>query len=117
MIRRPPISTRTDPLFPDTTLSRSAHRQDVLIVKPRKGEPNEVANVKAGPAPDCLRPRLHGTGSRHRRDAEYRRRAGYRSEEHTSELQSLMRISYAVFCLKKKNTHLLTQSSLPIQII
>src|SRR3546814_4466309 len=71
MIRRPPRSTRTDTLFPYTTLFRS----------PR-------------PFP------LAGGGKVRRRGSF--RRAGSRSEEHTSELQSLMRISYAVFCLKKK---------------
>src|SRR3546814_2419995 len=73
MIRRPPRSTRTDTLFPYTTLFRS---------QPRGGEA-----VAAGQR----RARRSGAG-----------RAQSRSEEHTSELQSLMRISYAVFCLKKK---------------
>src|SRR3546814_6229689 len=92
MIRRPPRSTRTDTLFPYTTLFRS---------------------------------RVHGAGaSGHRRAAAWRLRRGKqavrraagdrrkaarrqrsRSEEHTSELQSLMRISYAVFCLKKKTSN------------
>src|SRR3546814_1808909 len=73
MIRRPPRSTRTDTLFPYTTLFRS-----VLC---------GCAAVQSA----CRRRHSHsGTGSR--------------SEEHTSELQSLMRISYAVFCLKKKRT-------------
>src|SRR3546814_10066694 len=73
MIRRPPRSTRTDTLFPYTTLFRSD--RESLLRGPR-------ACCSAG----CggLRPR---------------------SEEHTSELQSLMRISYAVFCLKKKKKH------------
>src|SRR3546814_10522750 len=73
MIRRPPRSTRTDTLFPYTTLFRSLFRGAVL---------------------DRLQ-RLPGPGLR-------RPEPGDRSEEHTSELQSLMRISYAVFCLKKK---------------
>src|SRR3546814_17056338 len=76
MIRRPPISTRTDTLFPYTTLFRS--------------EPS-----------DRLERQLHAVVERgrclHRRP---------RSEEHTSELQSLMRISYAVFCLKKKKKNI-----------
>src|SRR3546814_8783537 len=72
MIRRPPISTRTDTLFPYTTLFQSS-----------------------------------GSGSSAARDRPSRsgrstRSASHRSEEHSSELQSLMRISYAVFCLKKK---------------
>src|SRR3546814_19391046 len=72
MIRRPPRSTRTDTLFPYTTLFRSGGR-------------GGIHEVEAG----ALR-RLLG------------RLQHVRSEEHTSELQSLMRISYAVFCLKKK---------------
>src|SRR3546814_9796764 len=94
MIRRPPRSTRTDTLFPYTTLFRSVHRQ------PRP--------------PDRRRQRhdaQHHVGarlwarqiSRSAREARGRSVADpQRSEEHTSELQSLMRISYAVFSLKKK---------------
>src|SRR3546814_13518793 len=78
MIRRPPRSTRTDTLFPYTTLFRSPARQRA-----------PDAGGAARPAGDHD-PRPVG------------RRRGSRSEEHTSELQSLMRISYAVFCLKKK---------------
>src|SRR3546814_8710892 len=80
MIRRPPRSTRTDTLFPYTTLFRSLRllREE----RPRRRF--------------CCRPALQ----RH-----WRSRPGGRSEEHTSELQSLMRISYAVFCLKKKKKH------------
>src|SRR3546814_8724059 len=91
MIRRPPRSTRTDTLFPYTTLFRS----------PRRGQHS------AGR--DHLSPACHGmeaeglTGARRLRPDERRGLfATIRSEEHTSELQSLMRISYAVFCLKKK---------------
>src|SRR3546814_2290652 len=80
MIRRPPRSTRTDTLFPYTTLFRS-----------RGGEVLGLEPVRC-----CGEEGLHG----HHRQV---RQAG-RSEEHTSELQSLMRISYAVFCLKKKTT-------------
>src|SRR3546814_2835678 len=72
MIRRPPRSTRTDTLFPYTTLFRS-----------------------------------YGRGCRANRRAGWRATAApRRSEEHTSELQSLMRISYAVFCLKKKKKNI-----------
>src|SRR3546814_2430748 len=89
MIRRPPRSTRTDTLFPYTTLFRSS-------------------------APMCrvlwllLRRQLDHLVDRSRRDGFLASRAWrvLRSEEHTSELQSLMRISYAVFCLKKKKAHL-----------
>src|SRR3546814_8423511 len=78
MIRRPPRSTRTDTLFPYTTLFRSPGR-----AVGRRGN-----REFQGPRPDC--------------SAAAQRRFP-RSEEHTSELQSLMRSSYAVFCLKKKN--------------
>src|SRR3546814_6549949 len=96
MIRRPPRSTRTDTLFPYTTLFRS-HR----------------ASVRPGsPAPRPAHFRWHNRAqyrSRRRRSrwrpATHSARRKERSEEHTSELQSLMRISYAVFCLKKKNTN------------
>src|SRR3546814_5405638 len=108
MIRRPPRSTRTDTLFPYTTLFRSF---DTIRSKP--------------PLPDRASYQLPQKNRRQRPAfahyvVQYRallrlnrwpppRRRGdqalwiWRSEEHTSELQSLMRISYAVFCLKKKN--------------
>src|SRR3546814_5562873 len=73
MIRRPPRSTRTDTLFPYTTLFRSRW------VRSRARSAAGSARCRPSPTPTA------------------------RSEEHTSELQSLMRISYAVFCLKKKN--------------
>src|SRR3546814_6835416 len=79
MIRRPPRSTRTDTLFPDTTLFRSARSPD-----------------NSAPKLACSR------ASSGTRDSAKLRGDLPRSEEHTSELQSLMRISYAVFCLKKK---------------
>src|SRR3546814_6278347 len=96
MIRRPPRSTRTDTLVPYTTLFRSYHSRwgwscmrirkilEIVswghwsVVKARRRSPSAMKSVACG----CTR----------------------RSEEHTSELQSLMRISYAVFCLKKKKT-------------
>src|SRR3546814_12699470 len=81
MIRRPPRSTRTDTLFPYTTLFRSP--------RDRGGSPCPANPAPAPPAP--VRYRRCGCADR-----------PPRSEEHTSELQSLMRISYAVFCLKKK---------------
>src|SRR3546814_4901904 len=90
MIRRPPRSTRTDTLFPYTTLFRSVGRDLRLApVGERYGEQILVAH-EADPPP------VVG-------DVEVDFRGLARSEEHTSELQSLMRISYAVFCLKKKN--------------
>src|SRR3546814_12851556 len=88
MIRRPPRSTRTDTLFPYTTLFRS-HPAD----RRHRGE-GGIAPV-AELAGDELAPDLQP-------DDEEEEGHEARSEEHTSELQSLMRISYAVFCLKKK---------------
>src|SRR3546814_5245891 len=102
MIRRPPRSTRTDTLFPYTTLCRSGRKDDA-----RRGLRFDLADLdifaRARPGigaleavdADDLQPFVLGV----RIDRARRRRA--RSEEHTSELQSLMRISYAVFCLKK----------------
>src|SRR3546814_8152781 len=93
MIRRPPRSTRTDTLFPYTTLFRSG----------RGAEEDEAGAYRRH---DGLRAGRVQASTRKLRQAW--RRAGLRrflrSEEHTSELQSLMRISYAVFCLKKKTT-------------
>src|SRR3546814_7789800 len=80
MIRRPPRSTRTDTLFPYTTLFRSGLPVDL----PEGGQLCILGAVVAGVK--------YAVGQH----------ASGRSEEHTSELQSLMRISYAVFCLKKK---------------
>src|SRR3546814_8522122 len=110
MIRRPTRSTRTDPLLPYTTLFRSRGRTG--------------AREFRGFLADALRERHQGGARAHRRqegrrsrgfpaqaglfqgrvrqDRRNRAQRGRRSEEHTSELQSLMRISYAVFCLKKK---------------
>src|SRR3546814_3970761 len=115
MIRAPPRSTRTDPLFPYTTLFRSrddrrtrAQRLEVGIV--RRGIAGNVGRV-AVPLNTELRV-IEQTRRISRLliaeaavELELRSVAGrdrVRSEEHTSELQSLMRISYAVFCLKKK---------------
>src|SRR3546814_8263971 len=87
MVRRPPRSTRTDTLFPYTTLFRShgvcfqASRRRSCRPTPRKNRPRPSASR--------------------------------RSEEHTSELQSLMRISYAVFCLKKKKNQHSTNCTIP----
>src|SRR3546814_6519559 len=89
MIRRPPRSTRTDTLFPYTTLFRS-----------NIAEQHSVRRTRDRTDPRCNR--LFRQGPQRGEDVgSY----VHRSEEHTSELQSLMRISYAVFCLKKKKTH------------
>src|SRR3546814_4518242 len=97
MIRRPPISTRTDTLFPYTTLFRSG---DARLGHFEQSAADAVAVANAhllvGQAVDGeVLPEL-AMGEI------------VRSEEHTSELQSLMRISYAVFCLKKKRTFIST---------
>src|SRR3546814_12231728 len=98
MIQRPPRSTRTDTLLPYTTLFRS-DRGGGDAARHRHGAPDD-----GGRGPAHLLGRRAGLGGRpRRRRLSDRRGDGKRSEEHTSELQSLMRISYAVFCLKKKN--------------
>src|SRR3546814_7680556 len=104
MIRHPPGSKRTDTLFPYTTLFRSAEAI--------KADPFPVAGHRQRAVADQpgaeQRRRLDIAQARRDRQAEarigdrVRGVAAVRSEEHTSELQSLMRISYAVFCLKKK---------------
>src|SRR3546814_1978025 len=101
MILRPPRSTRTDTLFPYTTLFRSAPKavpeDDAVVKVVVDGEETEVTvgSLK----------RLAGQeAALTRKSQEVEVVGGRRSEEHTSELQSLMRISYAVFCLKQKNT-------------
>src|SRR3546814_8439466 len=96
MIRRPPRSTRTDTLFPYTTLFRSPAGDYAAV------QPAQLPNFQADQAVD---PQYEagGDGSLHTYSRRWHERR--RSEEHTSELQSLMRISYAVFCLKKKKTN------------
>src|SRR3546814_5153878 len=100
MIRRPPRSTRTDTLFPYTTLFRSG-----CDIMPRPDEHRE--RMAANPQKDhrLIWIDLEMTGLDTDNDSILEIA---RSEEHTSELQSLMRISYAVFCLKKKNNHINT---------
>src|SRR3546814_6047255 len=121
MIRRPPRSTRTDTRFPDTTLFRSHHVRGDPAERPRPADRRRL------PAPRLRhhhhrharlpRPRAAAAGpglGRHgQRDACHGPRlpAHGRSEEHTSELQSLMRNSYAVFCLKNKKTTIRTTKS------
>src|SRR3546814_8937577 len=108
MIRRPPRSTRTDTLFPCPTLFRSSDR-----IEGAAGYLRQQSSF-----PGSVRASIHRAtrGTRHERDGDgsiqippdhpEREAEGLvRSEEHPSELQSLMRISYDVFCLKKKKSH------------
>src|SRR3546814_10304606 len=121
MIRRPPRATRTDTLFPYTTLFRSQSTGDSFLnwaiggyysrlnVDSTRRQGGEIiTNTPLGPNPvantiavieDGVIPIAEITSAR----AEFL--SAFRSEEHTSELQSLMRISYAVFCLKKTKQH------------
>src|SRR3546814_3257672 len=92
MIRRPPRSTRTDTLFPYTTLFRSAPGAVIPV--------DVLQTALASARRDDAEHRLHAVVPGPRQIGKRQ----VRSEEHTSELQSLMRISYAVFCLKKKKT-------------
>src|SRR3546814_6205775 len=98
MIRRPPRSTRTDTLFPYTTLFRSQLQQAIklLALSNLELEAYLAEALEGNPLLDTSSPDSDG---------------GLRSEEHTSELQSLMRISYAVFCLKKKTKKTYTHTS------
>src|SRR3546814_9732769 len=97
MIRRPPRSTRTDTLFPYTTLFRARWPRSACPWKPwtatRTSSPADNVSGSASLGRWCSAPRWLSPTSR--------------SEEHTSELQSLMRISYAVFCLNKKKEKLI----------
>src|SRR3546814_5676124 len=110
MIRRPPRSTRTDTLFPYTTLFRSKNARDRVQLY-------GYGSLGLAWSDGALRlqldrnmnslgdRRLYGTQA----PSDWSATVSWRSEEHTSELQSLMRISYAVFCLKKKKAHSLTE--------
>src|SRR3546814_6518677 len=98
MIRRPPRSTRTDTLFPYTTLFRSYQSLADFLRHVESRNPGQPELLQAiTEVMESLWPFIE--------------RNPHRSEEHTSELQSLMRISYAVFCLKKKkkNTYITVQ--------
>src|SRR3546814_6298275 len=114
MIRRPPRSTRTDTLFPYTTLFRSV--DDAFDLGARF--PQRLARLARDKIGEGVDPAADGVREAPQRLDAHRQRPGgpgRRSEEHTSELQSLMRISYAVFCLKKKkNTE--KQETTPNQI-
>src|SRR3546814_5209360 len=95
MIRRPPRSTRTDTLFPYTTLFRSCVYADMLAKEQGVMPPSMHVVLGTGEIAT-----IQTTAVFHY--FNFARQRFERSEEHTSELQSLMRISYAVFCLKKK---------------
>src|SRR3546814_2201006 len=97
MIRRPPRSTRTDTLFPYTTLFRS---DDAVVQKITYQINNGEHGLLMKRAETGV---LYAYHQSHRSHGSH---GSHRSEEHTSELQSLMRISYAVFCLKKKTKHI-----------
>src|SRR3546814_4342329 len=132
MIRRPPRSTRTDTLFPYTTLFRSLPRRRAdelaglqvleIVVRDRRDRKDDcrgeqrIGDERRRIGFAMVAPKeeeQHQRGGDHREDADPRNRAvrradqsrHIRSEEHTSELQSLMRISYAVVCLKNKKKH------------
>src|SRR3546814_6092654 len=98
MIRRPPRSTRTDTLFPYTTLFRSPEAKILLTVRRQAAAMRSLYQqyIKRGGS----------LSEAHFFDLNDTCEPGYRSEEHTSELQSLMRISYAVFCLKTNKLYI-----------
>src|SRR3546814_7111240 len=108
MIRRPPRSTRTDTLFPYTTLFRSSRTAMPIT---RVWASDGLRSLSIGRIrqhiPKCWKPSFRSTAraSAIWLEPHIPNDTIRRSEEHTSELQSLMRISYAVFCLKKKTTH------------
>src|SRR3546814_6768235 len=120
MIRRPPRSTRTDTLFPYTTLFRSLDdgrltdgqgrtvdfRNTVIVMTSNLGSQmiQELDGDDSAEAYTQMKAAVMGVVQSHFRP-EFINRLDDRSEEHTSELQSLMRNSYAVFCLKKKKIH------------
>src|SRR3546814_1328855 len=125
MILRPPISTRTDTRFPVTTLFRSEITSftDARTVTGvvRKTLPAEVVGGLGTPGNAWT---LSGNGIAKTFpipgaivDSESNYTVEVRSEEHTSELQSLMRISYAVFCLKKKKQHTNYNTAAPTGVI
>src|SRR3546814_9415495 len=106
MIRRPPRATRTDTLFPYPTLFRSGGYNNGVV--PFKASVFGEAYTRTGEAACLLSPSSRLTAEEYREACKPAFPSDEiltdsRSEEHTSELQSLMRISYAVFCLKKKN--------------
>src|SRR3546814_8379000 len=114
MIRRPPRSKLTNTLFPYTTLFRSERPHGLTSLTGSRGflDQTEGGGVAPGEASDHATALAAGGAVHRAEQSELGVIAGgdsavvnHRSEEHTSELQSLMRISYAVFCLKKKKTY------------
>src|SRR3546814_3205543 len=116
MIRGPPRSTRTDTLFPYTTLVRSGLDNELTLLReldcyadftmPSAPSPTQTTTINSiyYATDDPVRPKSHDTSTPARVGVPGR--GDLRSEGHTSELQSLMRISYAVFCLKKKKKNI-----------
>src|SRR3546814_15338068 len=105
MIRRPPRSTRTDTLFPYTTLFRSNHHRidySPGVVDSIKLPHTDMAGISVDHDDTKVNCRWCIAPFRVKKHLQFTFVSSWRSEEHTSELQSLMRISYAVFCLKKK---------------
>src|SRR3546814_1411414 len=133
MIRRPPRSTRTDTLFPYPPLFRSLVEADQVVPPAQRGDVCNGVLVAHDPGPALEPPVEHAQQPLRLVDValqrplvlvvlagelveepdlpEHRPDRRHRSEEHTSELQSLMRISYAVFCLKKKKKTNILQTS------
>src|SRR3546814_10059330 len=117
MIRRPPRSTRTDTLFPYTTLFRSDIVRSVAMPPPTLSRTiGRQGNIRQT-VPHGSAAMLRGSHDIETRRAAHQHFRTYfrRSEEHTSELQSLMRISYAVFCLKKKKNKQITSKVITIK--
>src|SRR3546814_4395555 len=110
MIRRPPRSTRTDTLFPYTTRFRADRADNVVAaMDDDAGDVGDLAHVAQQLVVDLEEAAIDEVVVLDPRECQREARVGMavgkvRSEEHTSELQSLMRISYAVFCLKNKST-------------
>src|SRR3546814_3565184 len=119
MIRRPPRSTRTDTLFPYTTLFRSEGALQAALKRLKLQDENALLTALGKQSIDdvavmeALMPGSTGTADSGGQAAAHTHQQSAisikRSEEHTSELQSLMRISYAVFCLKKKKNQKIKQ--------
>src|SRR3546814_5467554 len=103
MLRRPPITPRTVTLFPYTTLFRSLTGAKVTVINADRWQKSFAANDQGRIDVPVTGAGRYLLSTSH--DVEGARTLGGRSEEHTSELQSLMRISYAVFCLTKKSNN------------